>query len=395
MPRAELPGGYEGREQAYIKHRLLESYLQKLFLIVGMSAGKGRHAELCYIDCFAGPWGDPTEDMATTSIAISLDTLVACREKLGARGINAKIRALYVEEDPRAFARLEEYLSRRASARVETKAFLGDFVSLRSRILSWAGPDAFAFFSIDPKGWKEIGIPVVSVLLARPRSEFLITFMYNDINRTMSMADWQPAMLDLLGESVSLEGLQPSDRERKIVNTYRASCKSCMPAISGRSAYARIMDPTRERPKYHLVYLTSHPRGVVEFMTISQDVDVVQRQVRAQLKQERRAKRSGIADLFSDADLVSPAEGHAASKDVDAFWRDYLLAAGGSKAVDVDGFADILEKTDWFPDDLQSSLVRLIDAHKVRNLDARKRRPRQPLHYNMYGGETLRWNETR
>ena len=34
-----MPDSYEGREQAFIKHRLLESYLEKLFLIVGVRAG--------------------------------------------------------------------------------------------------------------------------------------------------------------------------------------------------------------------------------------------------------------------------------------------------------------------------------------------------------------------
>lgn len=51
-----VPETYRGREQAYIKHRLLESYLEKLFLIVGMSARKLGITEFCYVDCFAGPW---------------------------------------------------------------------------------------------------------------------------------------------------------------------------------------------------------------------------------------------------------------------------------------------------------------------------------------------------
>ena len=78
-----MPEGYDGREQSYIKHELLKSYLQKLFLIVGMSTKRGGSIELCYIDCFAGPWGDDSESMETTSIAISLSTLDVCRQTLG------------------------------------------------------------------------------------------------------------------------------------------------------------------------------------------------------------------------------------------------------------------------------------------------------------------------
>jgi len=35
------PTGYDGREQALIKHELLKSYLEKLFFIVGMGAKAG------------------------------------------------------------------------------------------------------------------------------------------------------------------------------------------------------------------------------------------------------------------------------------------------------------------------------------------------------------------
>ena len=75
-----VPDAYDGREQAFIKHELLKSYLQKLFLIVGSLARSGRQIELCYVDCFAGPWGDESEGMEATSIAISLQTLSAVRQ---------------------------------------------------------------------------------------------------------------------------------------------------------------------------------------------------------------------------------------------------------------------------------------------------------------------------
>ncbi len=69
--RATVPDGYQGREQAIVKLRLLESYLEKLFMI-GMSSAKLGITEICYVDCFAGPWGDEREDLSGTSIAISL-----------------------------------------------------------------------------------------------------------------------------------------------------------------------------------------------------------------------------------------------------------------------------------------------------------------------------------
>ena len=101
-----VPEAYDGREQAYIKHELLKGYLEKLFFIVGGAARRGGQIELRYVDCFAGPWGDPSEDLKTTSIAISLRTLDVVRQKLGRNGVAAAVHALYIEKDPGRFDKL-------------------------------------------------------------------------------------------------------------------------------------------------------------------------------------------------------------------------------------------------------------------------------------------------
>ena len=98
-----IPEVYDGREQALVKHELLKSYLLKLFHIVGMGGARGERIELCYIDCFAGPWGDDSVDIGSTSISISLAVLEACKQRLMNNGVQVTIRALYIEKSPRAF----------------------------------------------------------------------------------------------------------------------------------------------------------------------------------------------------------------------------------------------------------------------------------------------------
>ena len=71
-----------------------------------MSAKKTGHVEISFVDCFAGPWGAPDDDLEGTSISLSLKTLAACKEKLATLGVVATMRALYVEKDPAAFGRL-------------------------------------------------------------------------------------------------------------------------------------------------------------------------------------------------------------------------------------------------------------------------------------------------
>ncbi len=251
---SSIPPGYDGREQALIKHRLLEAYLQKLFLIVGMSGRSSGKIELCYVDCFAGPWGDTSERIETTSIAISLGTLEACRQELAKRGVTARIRALYIEEDGTAFERLQTYLKDLTPAGLVADSMHGDFVSLRGKILEWTGRRAFAFFFIDPTGWKEIGISTLRPLLSRPRSEFLVNFMYDFVNRMASMREYQSDFSDLVGEAIDVSKLAPEKREQLIVKTYRDNLKGIVPStrseFRSRAAHVRVLDPSKERPKY-------------------------------------------------------------------------------------------------------------------------------------------------
>ena len=348
-----------------------------------MSSQKLRVMELCYVDCFSGPWGDESEKLSNTSIAISMRILAKCQQELRRRGISVRLRALYVEKDENAFARLQQYISEQTPEGIEACALHGDFVALRSAILDWCGTNAFTFFFIDPKGWKEVRIDVLRPLLQRPRSEFLINFMYDFVNRTASMAEWKDDMAELLGEPIDVEGLPAPERERRLLGTYRRNLKGSVNSAGKwlpRAAYVRVLDPAKERPKYHLVYLTTHPRGIIEFMQISEAIDQIQKQVRASTRTSARAAKFGMDDLFGPDTFVNAREGHASPNDVEEYWLTYL--AGGIRKVGEAAFAEILEETDWFPGDLQSALGNLINAGKVRNLDSLRKRPKKPLHWD-------------
>ena len=65
--------------------------------------------------------------------------------------------------------------------------------------------------------------------------------------------------------------------------------------------------------------------------------------------------------------------------EVEQYWLKYL--SGGTKRVGEEEFANLLEDTDRFPGDFQRGLGNLIDAGKVRNLDAPRKRPKNPLHW--------------
>jgi len=144
-----------------------------------------------------------------------------------------------------------------------------------------------------------------------------------------------------------------------------------------------VQDPVKDRTKYHLVYLTSHPLGIVKFMEISEKLDLVQKQARAETKQRKKVEKSGQEELFRSDEFVSDEEGHASPEEVERFWLTKVSRT--PQQFGQNEFADMLELTDWFPGDLQQALGRLIGQGKVVNLDAMGKRKSRFLHYEKNG----------
>ena len=110
---------YKGKEQGYFKHRLLEAYLERLFMIVGKF-----HGTICYVDCFAGPWQSNSDDLEDTSIAVSLNIIRKCRDGLKLMGRDVNFRALFVEEKKKSYRVLDSYLNSRKDVGIETTGLL-------------------------------------------------------------------------------------------------------------------------------------------------------------------------------------------------------------------------------------------------------------------------------
>src|SRR6266576_2015701 len=86
---------YERREQAYVKHGLLEHYLSGLAYKVGTTWDA-----LVYIDGFAGPWLTKDPQYADSSFGIAIDVLSRCQAGLReSRQREIQIESILVEHD--------------------------------------------------------------------------------------------------------------------------------------------------------------------------------------------------------------------------------------------------------------------------------------------------------
>lgn len=381
----EIDNAYKGREHSEIKHKLLESYLEKLLLIRGMSGTQA----FTYVDCFAGPWGDETDDLHANSIAISLRILKRVRDGLASRGKFVSMKAVYVEKSKERFSRLKAYLETHRPGGIQAVPVYGDYADKTDVILGEC-KNSFTFFFVDPKQWTPIAIPKLAPFLARDNSEFIINFMYDFFNRALPQENLRESVCALLGPMTEDEigvicSLEPKDREQAVVRKYRETLKANMPSRNDRqprSYHATVLNKDSERTKYHLVYLTCHSKGVVEFTRLSEDVAIVQRKVRFEAK---RAK-AGTKDMFGIDEATIEQLEAANNEDVKRYWLDNLEAT--AKTYNENDLANMLEATDWLVSDFERAFLELQAEDKVQNLDANRKRPAHPIDFKK--GEQLR-----
>lgn len=381
-----VPDQYRGREQTYFKHRLLEAYLERLFMIVGQ-----HERTICYVDCFAGPWEEQGDDLGDTSIAMSLNIIKKCRDGLQGNRKNVHFRALFIEQKSKSFHKLQDYLSSRKDDGIDTQALNGSFHELIPQILNWCGPQGFTFFFIDPKGWKnDVERPTLAPLLERPNSEYLINFMYGFLSRFVSDAKLQEDMRRIFGIVPEVQGMTPDQREAFLLSLYRKNLKQVLPfdGRQPRTAYVKVLKPTRDRTLYHLVYLTRHPKGIVVFMDASEKLDLVQKKARAAAKQDERVQRSKQMEMFSASAHVSD-ERSEIDPEAQEYWMNRLKYT--PECYGVEELADMLEETGWFESDFQKAFAELAQKGLVKNLYATHKRRSKFIHFdaNRNAGEQL------
>lgn len=292
---------YERREQAYVKHYVLKHYLQQLALKIG-NFRPG--TTLNYIDGFSGPWQHATEELRDTSPHVALTELCAAREALRAqsRPVALRVRGMFVEQDPDAFALLQGLLRDKFSS-VESEAYPGEFEAHIPQACRFAatGPQPFAFVFIDPTGWTGYGLKAITPLLRVRPGEVLINFMTKDISRFVDDEDSVAlqSFVDLFGDASYREawrGLKDLDREDRIVETY---CARVLQAGEfAHCAATVILNPRHDRTHYHLVYATRSLHGLIAFRETERRATPEQREARAEARQRDRITTRKQGELF-------------------------------------------------------------------------------------------------
>lgn len=287
MRKADL-SHYQGREQAYVKHYLLERYLPDWAYKVGT-----KWNSLIYIDGFAGPWGTTDPNYADSSFAVAVDALRTCKLGLQKRGVALSTYAILVESSNEAFAKLDAFAHSANGPDVSVTAMPGKFVEMISQIneqLKVAGPRAFKFVLLDPTGWADIPMNKLQPFLKERSCEVLINLMTKHINRFLNEENRATSYNNLFGRQGVLETLRRAvgeEREELAVREYGRSLQMLCGFQFVSSAV--ILEPQEAKIRYFLVYATNHPRGIEVFKTAENKAANIQEVVR----QEKLVQKTG------------------------------------------------------------------------------------------------------
>jgi three-Cys-motif partner protein len=297
MPKVDL-SNYQGREQAYVKHCLLEGYLPDWAYKVG-----SKWDSLVYVDAFAGPWQTKHPSYEDSSFGVAVNALHRCQTGLReTRSQDLHMECILVEQDENAFAHLEQFAAGQSHPNFVVRALPGKFenqIPAIERLIKQSGRSPFRFIFLDPKGWTDIPMGRLRPLLRNRSCEVLVTLMTRHIIRFLDQVDREDSYAKLFGRPGVVEVLRntrPDQRVERAVQEYSLSLKQLCNFKYVSSAV--IMEPDQEAVRYYLVYASNHPRGVEVFKAAENQAAKIQDNVR----QESRVRKGGGQLEFPSAD---------------------------------------------------------------------------------------------
>ncbi len=242
------------------KHSILRRYLHAYYPKLGST-----RARIDFVDGFAGPGvyrgGEPGSPI------IALDALAEHRHL--PRMANCKFAFLFIEEDPARFEMLRGILGRRRDpSNVEVAVRCGTFVDhigeafdgLETLRDAGALPQRPSFVMVDPFGPKGLPLDVLRRLARFPKTELLVSFMYEPISRFLEHPHFERLLDDLFGtdEWRDAVGLPSNEKKAFLSELYAKQLRKIG------MEYVRLfeMRDGGNRTEYFLAFATHHKDGL-------------------------------------------------------------------------------------------------------------------------------------
>ena len=235
-------------EQTKMKHKVFSEYFDKWIKIVGS------RSKLNYIDGFGGrgAYEDERGKIWYGSPVLAAEIIKNNKSRLG-----RNVTSVIIDKDKGNIENIEDILDYK---KLDVKPIFvnGDFDKTINEILDEVSNIAPTFVFIDPFGF-EIKYSTLNKIMNIKKSEILFNFMFNGINRFLSLRQNEKIMNDLFGTNKwkSLSELKGIERENKIIELYKSQLKKIAKFVFP----YQIEFPKMQRTYYYLFHLTNHYKG--------------------------------------------------------------------------------------------------------------------------------------
>ena len=276
------------------KHDILRRYFDAWLPI--MASWNGR---VVYIDGFAGP-GKYSMGEDGSPILV----LKAARDHT--YPMKAELVCIFVEDDLQRYRHLKNVLddlSPTLPGRIKWEAVHGRFDEHLTNALNVIEAQkknlAPAFVFIDPFGFSHTPFKTVSKVLGNSRCEVLVNFMYEEVNRFISLEEHAENFDKLFGtpEWRSVRNLSgPSQRQRAIHDLYLKQLKTC-----ARYVHSFEMLNKGNSTDYFLFFATNNLKGLEKMKEAMWKVDDT-----GSLQFSDHTDARGLMSLFSAHPNLAP-----------------------------------------------------------------------------------------
>lgn len=239
------------------KHEILKYYLGAWFPILASV-----HSRVLYVDGFAGPGEYMGGEDGSPVIALN----VAKNHELQSRFKNELV-FLFIEMDGRRADHLEKRINTMTlplnfKVSVERASFESSINSRLANITEREQKLAPSFFFIDPFGPAGFPISLLKRISEQPRSEVLINFNYQSLNRWCLQDESKFPMVDsLFGNTNWREALSISEPNKK-EDYLRKAYQDALEKLGWR-VRPFCMTNRHNQTQYYLFFATKNPLGML------------------------------------------------------------------------------------------------------------------------------------
>ncbi|MFH1209612.1 MAG: three-Cys-motif partner protein TcmP [archaeon] len=252
-----------------IKHEILKRYLDAWIPIIS------KFGVVNYIDGFAGPGKYNNKKYGSPIIAIK--SLI--EHKLSSQ-INAKFNFLFIEQNPERYNSLKEEISKLniPSDKCKISVECGEFEEKLNKILDFIEEKkskiAPTFVFIDPFGIKGVSMSTIRRVMSYSSCEVLITFMYEELNRFITLPQNELNVTALFGDDTSWKSVKPledsTQRYKFLTELYKEklqeNCGDCF-------VLPFSMENKFNKKDYVLFFCTKNKKGLVKMKESMWKVD--------------------------------------------------------------------------------------------------------------------------